>query len=174
MRHPLRRSLPTWLIAAATASTTASAATAQDPQTPAVRADFGTLGEGLTSEGAGDPIEAGYRMFSVPDFGNICRQARATDVARLRPGSSRVRLRVGRPYALNSLEILAFDSAGSVLPKVPIGIESEIGSDILDVRSDRIGNGSVTATRPGSVRFRIRTICNGPTVETFFTAEVIR
>ena len=139
---------------------------------PPARWDFGHLAEGLTSANAGGPIEAGYRMFSVPDVGEVCGRARADEVTRLRPSSSRLRLQVGTPFRLSSLRIDAIDKAGGLLPKVPIAIESEMAPDILDGRSDRIAFGNVTPVKAGTVRLRIRTICNAPGAETFITAEV--
>jgi tetratricopeptide (TPR) repeat protein len=139
---------------------------------PPARWDFGHLAEGLTSANAGGPIEAGYRMFSVPDVGEVCGRARADDVTRLRPSSSRLRLQVGTPFRLSSLRIDAIGKAGGLLPKVPIAIEGEMAPDILDGRSDRIAFGNVTPVKAGTVRLRIRTICNAPGAETFITAEV--
>lgn len=139
---------------------------------PPARRDFGHLAEGLTSANAGGTIEAGYRMFSAPDFGEVCDRARAAEVMRLRPSSSRLRLQVGTPFRLSSLKIDALDKAGGLLSKVPIAIEGEMPSGVLDGRQDRISSGSVTPVKAGTVRLRIRTICNAPGAETFITAEV--
>jgi len=57
---------------------------------------------------------------------------------------------------------------------VPIGIESHIGSAVLDTRQDRIGSDSVTPKQPGTVRLRIRTLCDAPGGEVFVTVSVDR
>lgn len=140
---------------------------------PPARADFGHLAEGFTSARAGGTIEAGYRMFTAPDFKEACERARANEVRQLRATSSRLRLQVGTPFRLSSLKIDALDMAGALLPKVPITIESEIPSDVLDARSDRLAAfGSVTPVMAGAVHLRIRKICDAPGVETFITAQV--
>jgi hypothetical protein len=145
---------------------------AQGPKGPGARDDSGHLAEGFTSETVDASIEAGYRMFSLPDFKAVCDQAHAKQVTQLRALTSRVRLRIGHPFALSSLKIVALDGSGVVLPKVPIAIESELWSDVLDVRSDRIAYGTVTPLREGTIRFRIRTICDAPGAETFITAAI--
>jgi hypothetical protein len=140
----------------------------------AVRGGFAQLAEGLTASAAGAPIEAGYRMFSAPDMARVCRNARAADVKRLRPSSSQLELRVGRPFAYSNLRLVALNASGAVLPRVPIAIESEMWSDVLDVRSDHIGDGTVTPVRAGTIRLRFRTICDASGAETFITARVRR
>lgn len=157
------------VVAAAIACAAAPVRESQD-----VRRDYAQVGEGLSSQGPEDSIEAGYRMFSVPDFDAICRQARATEVASLRSRSPRIRLRVGDVFPLRSLKIVALDASGSVLPKVPIAVEVETRPNVFDLRSDRIAYGSLTAISPGRVRFRIRTFCERSKAETFVPAEITR
>jgi hypothetical protein len=139
-----------------------------------VRSDYVHVGEGLASQGPGDSIEAEYRMFSVPDFDAICGKARAADVARLRSDTPRVRVRVGERFPLRSLKIVALDASGAVLPKVPIAVEVAIRPSLFELRSDRIADGSLTATGSGRTRFRIRTICDRSRAETFVPVDVRR
>jgi hypothetical protein len=138
------------------------------------RSDYVDVGEGLSSQGPGDSIEAEFRMFSVPDFDAICRQARAADVVRLRSHTPQVRLRVGERFPLRSLKIVALDASGSVLPKVPIAVEVAVRPSVFELRSDRIADGSLTATSPGRTRLRIRTICDRSRAETFVPVDIRR
>jgi hypothetical protein len=136
--------------------------------------DYAHVGEGLSSQGPGDSIEVGYRMFSAPDFDAFCLPARAADVVRLRSHTSGVRLRVGERFPLRSLKIVALDASGAVLPKVPIAVEAAVRPSLFELRSDRIADGSLTATSPGRTQFRIRTICDRSRAETFVPVDVRR
>ena len=152
----------------------ATAWPAQAPRGPGLNEGFAHLAEGYTSARAGGPIEAGYRMFSVPDFGAICARARAGDVASLRASNARISARTGVPLSYARLRIDALDAGGGVVPRVPIAIESEIGSGVLDVRQDHIGGDNVTPKEPGTIKHRVRTICDAPGGETFVTVIVAR
>jgi hypothetical protein len=138
------------------------------------RDDFGHVAQGLTSSRPTETIEAGYRMFSLPDFKSVCENAHSAQVTKLRPSTSRIRLRVGKPFTPSALKIVALDASGSVLPKVPIAIEVELWTKVLDGKSEHISDGTVTPVRPGTFRFRIRTICEGPAVEIFIDARAGR
>jgi hypothetical protein len=147
---------------------------AQLPRSPAPNPDFGQLAEGYTSAFVGGSLEAGYRMFSAPDFGATCADARADTVKTLRAAPAPIDARVGVPIPYTQLKIDALDVHGVLVPKVPIAIESYMWSDVLDVRQDHIGEGTVTPRQPGSIRLRIRTICDAPGGETFVTVQVVR
>ena len=138
-----------------------------------VRADFAHLAEGTTAVARSRPIRAGYRMFSVPDVGAACDGSRAGSVVRLEADPSIVNPRVGQPFPLNSLSVVAVDSSGAILPNVPVAIESEMRSTLLDVRSDRVAEGRVTPLQPGVTLLRVRTICEGGRgAELFLTAVI--
>ena len=145
---------------------------AQSPRGPGVNEEFGTIAEGYTSELVGGPIEAAYRMFSAPDFAAVCAAARAGDVRSLRAARARIDGRVGVPVPYTALEVDALDALGVLVPKVPIAIESAIGSGVLDVRQDHIGADNVTPKAPGTIKVRVRTICDAPGGETFVTLDV--
>jgi len=151
----------------------ARTATPQSPRGPGVNWDYGTIAEGYTSAFLGGPVEGAYRMFSAPDFAEICAQARADSVKSLR-AVPRADGRVGVPLPYAALKIDALDVHGVLVPRVPIGIESHIGSAVLDTRQDRIGSDSVTPKQPGTVRLRIRTLCDAPGGEVFVTVSVDR
>ena len=143
-------------------------------QGPGLRAGYVYVGEGFSSQAPGDGIEVAYRMFSVPDFAEICPKARAAEVVRLRSQLPRLRLRVGEPFVRARLKIVALDGSGAVLPRVPIAVEVNGPPNVLVSPTNTNADGSLTATAPTQVRFRIRTICNGSGAETFVPADVRR
>ena len=145
----------------------------QSPRGPGVNWDYGAIAEGYTSAFLGGPVEGGYRMFSVPDFAEVCGQARADAVTSLR-AVPHVDGRVGEPLPYTALKIDALDVYGVLVPRVPIGIESDIRSQVLDTRQDHIGSDSVTPKQPGTVRLRIRTLCDAPGGEVFVTVSAVR
>ena len=145
---------------------------AQRPQGPDVNWDYAQLAEGYTSEFVGGPIEGAYRMFSLPDFAEVCARARASDVRTLH-AAPRIDARIGVPIPYAHLKVDALDKLGVLVPKVPIAIESYAWSEVLETQSDRIEE-SVTPKQAGTIRLRIRTICNAPGGETFVTIDVRR
>jgi hypothetical protein len=151
----------------------ARAARPQSPRGPGVNWDYGAIAEGYTSAFVGGPVEGAYRMFSAPDFANVCAQARADSVKSLR-AVPRVDGRVGEPLPYAALKVDALDVHGVLVPRVPIGIESRMWSEVLDTRQDHIGTDSVTPKQPGTVRLRIRTLCGAPGGEVFVTVSVDR
>src|ERR1700704_5679004 len=78
------------------------------PRGPGPDHNFSHLAEGRTSVARRLTIEAGYRMFSAPDFAAVCAAARATEVKQLhiRPLA---RLRVGRVFDPKMLTVVARD-----------------------------------------------------------------
>jgi hypothetical protein len=139
---------------------------------PAVRPDFGHLAEALTSSTTDDAIQSGHRMFSLPDFAEVCTQAHAADVVKLRPVQSEIRVPAGEPFNPNVLRVLALDASGSTIPRVPIAVETELASPALATSAPRVADGTVTPQRPGRFKLRIRTVCEAPVAEAFITAQV--
>jgi hypothetical protein len=133
---------------------------------PAVKWDYAQMAEGRTAARVGGTIQAGYRMFTVPDFPGTCAEARANTVSRLRVRSP-ISLRVGREYDFRILRIDAVDAKGALLPGVPVAIEVEAHSDVLDMS---VADGLMKPLKPGSVHLRVRTICPGRGAETVFRA----
>ena len=151
----------------------ASGAGATQPST-CVRSDFGHLAEALTSSTADDGVEAGYRMFSLPDFAEVCTAAHAADVMKLRPLQPRIRVRAGDLFDPNVLRVLALDASGTIVPRVPIAVETALGSPVLATSTPRVADGTVTPRRPGRFKLRIRTVCDAPVAEAFITVQVTR
>ena len=154
----------------------AAAVTAFQPHSrgPGARWDFGYLAQARTSSTANDTIEAGYRMFSLPDFAAVCAEARATDVMRLRGVSAQIRAKADRPFDPSVLKIVALDRSGTILPGVPVAIETELWSPVLETPMARVADGTVTPQRPGTFKLRIRTICDAPGAETFIVVQAIQ
>jgi hypothetical protein len=165
----------TWTRAAAVLAAILSAqiSAGQPPHGPGIDWNYGSIAEGYTSAFAGGSVEAAYRMFSAPDFAEVCAQAGADAVKSLR-AVRHVDGRVGEPLPYTALKVDALDLHGVVVPRVPIGIESEMRSTVLDTRQDHIGGTSVTPQQSGTVRLRIRTLCDAPGGEVFVTVRVVR
>ena len=144
------------------------------PQGPGANDDFATIAEGYTSASLGGGLDAAYRMFSLPDFGAECAKARAGDVKSLRASDSSIDARVGVPIPYATVKVDAFDALGVLMPKVPIMIEAYRWSEVLDVRSDRLAEDTVTPKESGTIQLRVRTICQAPGGEAFVTVHVSR
>jgi len=145
----------------------------QSPRGPGVNWDYGTIAEGYTSAFVGGPVDGAYRMFSTPDFADVCAEASADTVKTLR-ATPQVEGRVGEPLPYTALKVDALDVHGVLVPRVPIGIESYRWSEVLDTRQDHIGGTSVTPQQPGTIRLRIRTLCDAPGGEVFVTVHVVQ
>ena len=82
-------------------------------------------------------------------------------------------LRVGQWFKFSSLQIIAVDAAGQILPPVPLHLEvEELDPPLFSLNNDIIGYGGITPTRAGHFRFRARTICRGPSAEVLVPAVV--
>jgi hypothetical protein len=145
----------------------------QPPRGAGANWDYGTIAEGYTSAFLGGPVDGAHRMFSAPDFGDICAAARADTVKSLR-AVPRVDARVGEPIPYAQLEVDALDLHGVLVRRVPIAIESDMRSEVLDTRQDHIGDDYVRPKKSGTIRLRIRTICKAPGREVFVTVHVTR
>ena len=134
---------------------------------------FVHVAEGYTSGGVDDGIVAARRLFSAPDFEQICSPVQSP--ARLVPKTSNpLRLQRGQWFTFETLTVLAVDAANHVVPRVPISIEvEEHHPELLSLRSDLIGDGRVMAIRAGRFRLRISTICSGHRAAVTIDAEVV-
>lgn len=140
---------------------------AQAPVLPS----FGNTGEGFTSPNRATGIDAAFRMFSVPTFGETCEESKAP--FRLASPLRVVALRVGEWFPLRRLIIVAEDRMGHVLPRVPISIEVEVREPpLINGRSEMISEGRLLPIRPGKFRFRARTLCSGTSADVFIQAVI--
>lgn len=138
------------------------------------QAAFLRLAEGYTSRDERTGIVAAQRMFSVPDFPEVCASALLLDRL-VTVGREPVRLVRGRWFSYAELIVVAVDAAGNILPPVPIAIDVEDATpDVLDLRSDMTADpdGKVLPINTGSFRFRIRAICEGHSASVVVEAEV--
>ncbi len=132
---------------------------------------FWNAGEGFTSPNRTTGIDAAYRVFSVPTFGNTCKESKRPN--RLASPDRLVALRVGEWFPLHRLIIVAEDRTGRVLRPLPISIEVEDQDPpLINGRSDMISDGRLLPIRTGKFRFRARTICQGTSADVFIQAVV--
>jgi hypothetical protein len=129
-----------------------------------------TVAEAWTAPNERATIDAGYRMFTAPDLGEICGRTRSP--ARL-VAKGRVTLRVGEWFEFSSLRIVGVDPADRLLPPVPVFLEvEEVYPPLFSLTNEIIGHGGVTPTRAGRFRIRVRTVCPGTSAEVVVPAVV--
>jgi hypothetical protein len=132
---------------------------------------FVTIAEGITSPDEKHGIRAAYRMWSAPQMGAVCAKTSAPST--LAPGRPEVRLKAGQPFALTRLVVVARDRAGQVLQHVPIMVEAaDQQPPLLDLRTEAVAGGSITASKPGRFRFRVRTLCGNDPLSVVIPAVV--
>jgi len=135
-------------------------------------ASFLTIAEALSSGANRSGIRASYRMFTLATLHEACASASTT--SKLESTKLPVRLYVGRWFSLQEISVIAVDSKGERLPPVPLMIDVDEGArSLLDLKPEMLTSDKVFATRKGTFRFRIRTICPGPSVQTFVQATVL-
>ncbi len=133
--------------------------------------EFVTIAEAYTSASKDQEIKVGYRMFSAPEMEDIC--SGAARPAKLVIQNESLILRVGDWFALDRLVIVAVDADGQPLSPAPIALDVEaMEPPVLNLRSDMIAEVRVMPVRAGSFRFRARTLCASPAVETLIQAAV--
>jgi len=128
------------------------------------------IAEGYSYAFVQGPIEGGYRIFSLPDFREVCLHARAGAVRSMRAVPARIDARVGVPIPYDALKVDALDGLGVLVPRVPIDVEAYLWSNVLDVTHEH--SESVMPAQQGTIQLRVRTICDGPGGETFITVNV--
>ena len=124
---------------------------------PAVKWDYAQMAEGRTAARVGGTIEAGYRMLTVPDFPGTCAEAARTRSVGSACGR-RSLCELDESYDFRILRIDGVDAKGALLPGVPVAIEVEAHSDVLDMS---VADGLMKPLMPSSVHLRVRTICPG-------------
>jgi hypothetical protein len=82
-------------------------------------------------------------------------------------------LKVGELFPLDRIVIVARDEVGTLLGPVPIAIEvDDTEPPLLNTRSDAIAESKLQPLRPGSFRFRARTICPYPSIHLLVPASI--
>jgi hypothetical protein len=133
-------------------------------------ATFLTVAEALSSGAGNSGIQAGHRMFTLTTIREACASRSNTETLE---STVSVKLHAGRWFSLDGFSVIARDTAGKRLPPVPLVIEVDEGArSLLDLKPEMTASDKLFATRKGAFRFRIRTICPGPSVQTFVRATV--
>jgi hypothetical protein len=140
----------------------------------AAEPEFDHLAEGFTSAGTEEGIVAAQRMFSAPDFPEICPSLPApARLAVVAPNP--LRLVRGQWFTYDRLVVVAVDDSGTILPPVPITIEIEpVEPPVLALGHYMTGDpdGQVLPVRAGAFHFRFRTICEGHSAVVVVPVEV--
>jgi hypothetical protein len=132
---------------------------------------FVAVAEGVTSPDEKHGIRAAFRMWSAPDLEAACAKTPAP--ATLAPGRTEVTLKAGKPFALNRLVVVARDRAGQVVQQVPIMVEAaDQQPPLLNLRADALADGSLTSSKPGHFRLRVRALCETNPVSVEIPASV--
>ena len=156
--RPVARLLTFVLAALTSACARSSARESPGNPTAAAATAYVVIAEGLTADSADGAMVTEPRMFSTPDLPTRC--SHASSLARL-AATDRVNVRIGEPFSLGALRVVALDGAGAIIPRVPVVIEVEpVSPPILDLSSERLERGPI-AMRPGAFMIRVRTICPG-------------
>lgn len=115
-----------------------------------------TTGEGLTSVSSNEPIEAGFRMFTI--YSELCSK---TPLPAYILTYGPLELEVGDEFVLTDPIVTAHDDSGTLIPKAPIMILNlNETNDVLcrDPHRDRV---TYVALRPGTKIFRFKSRCPG-------------
>jgi len=134
---------------------------------------FVSIGEGLTSATLTEGIRVAPRMFAATQLTEACKNVRVVD--RLEVSPDRLDMTPDGRYALNSLSVVAVNSADQPLAGVPIVLEAEeISPPVIALRSDDpdLSAGTLHAVRAGRFRVRVRTMCGGPQVQRIIKGKV--
>ena len=128
------------------------------------------VAEGLTSTHG--ETEISYRLFSAPDFTTLCSNI-SEPPKRLVALESSIVMHVGEWFPLRRLQIIALGESGNSLDSIPFAVTAEaMDPPLLDGSSEWSNSGNLLPVRPGSFRFRIRTLCSPPTVDLLIDAII--
>ena len=135
---------------------------------------FVRLAEGYSSSDRETGIVAAQRMFSVPMFSSLCSSPAPASLVVDSPEP--VRLVNGEWFRYDQLVVLALDSAGNTLPRVPIVVEiEEVNPELLDLDPITLADseGRVMPVRTGTFHFRFRVICEPQLAQAVVRVEVV-
>jgi hypothetical protein len=132
---------------------------------------FLQVAEAASAQSSEGGMRVEYRIFSLASFRKACAE-------RVRPSTlvfegDPLVLTVGSWFPLRRLVVVARDDSGRRLAGVPIAIEVEAGSrSLIDLRPEMISESRLLPVRAGEFRFRARTFCPGPMVESTIQARI--
>lgn len=127
-----------------------------------------TVAEILTARSG--PATIGYRLFSAPDFAALCSGVQPERLVR---PSAPVNLYVGELFELDALEIAAIGQNAERIDRVPLAMDVEENvPPVLDLGLMRESSNVLLPLRPGHLRFRIRSLCAGRSLEVYWDAAI--
>ena len=124
------------------------------------------IGEGFTSAGFDQQIEAGFRMFTLYTGPEACAKV---DVPHKLQSVS-VNLNIGDELLLTDLIVVAYSADGKIIPRVPIGIGHDVEVNDVLVRDPHRSRITYIANRIGQAKFSVFLFCEGAE---YITTQVI-
>ena len=120
--------------------------------------EYGGLGEGWTSAPGEEGIRFAWRMFSAPQFEEICPFLETPE--KLMVSGSPLVLVVGEPFVVERLTIHGIDREGQAIAPVPIALLTDAAAaEILYLNSDTLSSGRIFPVQTGDFQIRVQTIC---------------
>jgi len=120
--------------------------------------EYGGIGEGWTSVPGNEGIRFAWRMFTAPQFEEICPFMQTPE--KLRISDSPLVLVVGEPFVVERLTIHGIDRKGQAIDPVPIALLTDAAAaEILYLNSDTWSSGRISPVQAGDFQIRIQTIC---------------
>ncbi len=125
-------------------------------------AGMGTLGEGYSAPSLSEGIDVGPRAFTIYTLKEACEGPHPT---RLVAREDHIQLRSGQVFHMRDVSIVAVDSEGKVMKPVPITVDSDATSEMIDTWNFGAPTDEIRALRPGKFRMRFRALCSHPAPE---------
>lgn len=125
------------------------------------------VGEGLTSDTG--PARVSYRMFSAPDFEEICARPQP---AYLAAADKPLVLTTGERFRLSNIQVSAYTSSHESLGGVALSVDIYMPEPVLELNSEWLGIDVLYPIAPGRFRIRVKTICDSQAPTLFLDAEV--
>lgn len=116
-----------------------------------------TYAEGYSSRAPAEPIDLGFRAFTL--YSKPCEGLPITDTVVAEP--ARITLKVGERYFMPNLILRVYDRTGELVPRAPIWALMLYRSDILQFDSDNDRNFSVIGTGEGEGLAYFNVGCRG-------------
>jgi len=117
---------------------------------------WSTFGEGFSSLADGVTIEISSRAHTAPSLTEW--HDRGTVVGQLDVTPRAIRVRVGEPLGLGRLKVIARDSTGHVIERVPLSFAIEGPPGLVDFDGFRSYGGGILATGPGVARIWVASL----------------
>jgi len=132
------------------------------------------VADGLTSAHLNEAIYMAVPRLEADQVRRGCQGVRR--IARLGTPSTRMEMRVGQPFALAGLSVIAVDDADVTVAGVPLAIEAlDQSPPVLELRrgDPDLSRGVLRPLNAGQFLLRIYTLCAIPGAETIIDVKVI-